>query len=324
VGHGFSAYTTLFLRSESAASSQIEQLTASARSIGLAELGDTSRRNATAVVANVHTTVAALELADRLDAEAILAVHRRLMEVEDPNQAGRWRREQVWVGRAGAGPRGALFVPPHHRHVEAAMNDLVDFILRDDLPVLPQVAVAHAQLETIHPFTDGNGRTGRALVHALLRAKGLTRSVSVPVSAGLLTDTTTYFDALTAYRTGDAEAIVARFAEATFAALANGRQLMAELDDVRQGWADRLTARRDSSAWPLLELVVRRPVIDIDVITGELGISRRTGYAAVDHLVNADVVQQVRGELRYRTWAATEVLEALDAFAERAGRRAVS
>ncbi len=78
------------------------------------------------------------------------------------------------------------------------MADLLRFARRDDLPVLDQIALAHAQFETIYPFSDGNGRTGRALMHALLRAKGVTRHVSVPISAGLLTDTRGYLAALTA------------------------------------------------------------------------------------------------------------------------------
>jgi len=69
--------------------------------------------------------------------------------------------------------------------VPDAMRDLLQFARRDDLPVIPQVAILHAQFETIHPFPDGNGRTGRALMHAALRAKGVTRHVSVPISAGL-------------------------------------------------------------------------------------------------------------------------------------------
>ncbi len=90
-----------------------------------------------------------------------------------------------------------------HDRVSAAISDLIRFLRRDDLPVLPQAAIAHAQFETIHPFTDGNGRAGRALLHSMLRSKALTRSVTVPVSAGLLADTGAYFEALTAYREGD-------------------------------------------------------------------------------------------------------------------------
>jgi hypothetical protein len=100
------------------------------------------------------------------------------------------------------GPREAMFVPPHHSRVLAAIDDLLRFAQRDDIPALPQIALAHAQFGTIHPFTDGNGRTGRALIQAILRRKGLTRNVTVPVLAGLLTDTDSYFAALTAYREG--------------------------------------------------------------------------------------------------------------------------
>src|SRR5262249_56504813 len=92
-------------------------------------------------------------------------------------------------------PHGAAFVPPHYERVPDAMRDLMSFVRRDDLPVLAHAALAHAQFETIHPFVDGNGRTGRALVHAMLRARGVTRNVTVPVSAGLLTDTDAYFAA---------------------------------------------------------------------------------------------------------------------------------
>ena len=146
--------------------------------------------------------VAALALADRLDEDAVLAMHAALLADVQPEIAGRWREEQVWIGGDSFGPHGAAFIPPHHDHVPALMADLVKFTRRADLPLLSQAAIAHAQFETIHPFPDGNGRTGRALIHAMLRGHGLTRNVTVPVSAGLLTDTNGYFDALTAYRDG--------------------------------------------------------------------------------------------------------------------------
>jgi Fic family protein len=106
------------------------------------------------------------------------------------------------------------------------MADLVAFAGRTDVPVLIQAAIAHAQFETIHPFPDGNGRTGRALLQGMLRHGGLTRNITVPVSAGLLNDTNAYFRALAEYRAGKADAIVITVAEASFAAIRNGRRLM--------------------------------------------------------------------------------------------------
>jgi Fic family protein len=109
-----------------------------------------------------------------------------LGEPEDTQKHG-WRNEQVWIG-GGISPHTAEFVPPVHGRIQHFIDDLMRFIDRDDLPVLAQIAIAHAQFETIHPFVDGNGRTGRALVQSLLRAKGVTVSTTVPLSAGLLNE----------------------------------------------------------------------------------------------------------------------------------------
>ena len=181
LGREVAPFASVLLRSESASSSMIENLTSGAKEIALAELGSRDKRNATEIVGNVDAMNAALELANRLDQRAILAMHAALVARHEPDIAGGWRHEQVWIGGDSFGPHGATFVPPHHDHVPSLMADLVGFIRRLDMPALAHAAVAHAQFETIHPFPDGNGRTGRALVHAMLRAHGLTRNVTVPV-----------------------------------------------------------------------------------------------------------------------------------------------
>jgi len=201
------------------------------------------------------------------------------------------------------------------------MADLVRFSRRTDLPLLSQAAIAHAQFETIHPFPDGNGRTGRALIHAMLRGHGLTRNVTVPVSAGLLTDTSGYFDALTAYREGDPSAIVRKLAEATFAAVTNGRQLVRELRSIRNGWDGRLTARRGATAWRLVDVLLRQPVIDTPTVARELDVTPQNALRAITPLVHAGILEEFTGFARNRMWQCREVLDALDDFATRAGRR---
>ena len=104
-----------------------------------------------------------------------------LMARADAESAGRWRDQQRWIGGSQLGPHSTMFVPPVHQRVPGLIDDLVAFIARDDSPVLAHAALAHAQFETIHPFEDGNGGTGRALVHSMLRSKGLTRTVTVPI-----------------------------------------------------------------------------------------------------------------------------------------------
>ena len=321
MGGEIAPFQAVLLRSESAASSRIENLTASARAIAEAELGDTRRSNANEIVANTNAMRAAIALSDRIDADAILAMHRALMEHTAPDIAGRWRTQPVWIGGSNIGPHEATFVPPQYALVEPAIEDLVRFAAREDLPALAQAAIAHAQFETIHPFPDGNGRTGRALLHAMLRAKALTRNVTVPVSAGLLTETPTYFDALTAYREGDPTAIVMRIAEASFAAVANGRRLVSDLRNIRQDWSKRIAARSDSAAWRIADLLVRQPVINSALLARELGITANNAPRYIKPLENAGVLVEFTDRRRNKAWRSPDILQALDAFATRAGRR---
>ncbi|WP_278312428.1 Fic family protein [Lolliginicoccus levis] len=321
LGADIAPFAAVLLRSESASSSMIENLTSGAKAIALAELGETGKRNATSIVANTRAMRAALDLADRLSPDAILDMHRALMDGVDPG-AGRWRQEQVWIGGTTYGPHDATFIPPHHEHVPALIDDLATFLQRTDLPVLVLAAIAHAQFETIHPFTDGNGRTGRALVHSLLRGRGLARNVTIPISAGLLTDTGRYFTALTAYRDGEPERIVATFADAAFAATANGRALVADLRAIRDRWGTAIAARRGASAWRLADLLLRQPVVDAGTVAAELGIAPQNALRAIGPLVDAGVLTEFTAQQRNRMWQARDVLGAIDEFADRAGRRA--
>jgi Fic family protein len=322
VGGDIAPFSVILLRSESVASSRIENLTASAKAIALAELGDTSRENATVIVANTTAMQAAIALADSLDGDAILAMHFALLGSTHPEWAGKWRDVQNWVGGSDWSPHGALFVPPHPDRVPSAIDDLEKFLSRYDLPPLIQAAIAHAQFETIHPFPDGNGRTGRALIHSLLRAKDLTRQVTVPVSAGLLANTDAYFAALTAYREGEPEPIVERLSNATFAAINNGRTLVDELKVIREGWNEAIGARRGAAAWRVADQLLNQPVVDSPMVQRELEVTAPAALRAIEQLMEAGVLSKVSGKQRYRRYSAPQVLGALDAFAARAGRRA--
>lgn len=315
-------FAAVLLRSESASSSQIENITSGARQIALAEINEETRSNAALVVSNTDAMRAALMLADGITPESILSMHHALLRSSAPEIAGRWRDAAVWVGGNGYSPHGASFVAPSAERVRPAIADLVRFAGRNDLPALTQAAVAHAQFETIHPFPDGNGRTGRALVHSMLRRRAVTRAVTVPVSAGLLTDTDRYFDALTAYRGGDVDPIVETLAEAAIASVANGQLLVADLRTLRQRWTDSITARSDSAVWKIVDLLLRQPVISTAVVMETVGINHTNASRAIDRLLTAGILSEVSGRRRSQLWQSTEVIQALDGFASRTGRRA--
>jgi Fic family protein len=318
---GVGALTAVLLRSESASSSQIEQISASARAIAEAELTGLGDGNAAAVVDNVHAMTDAASQADALTADGIAAVQRVLLGRQSPQLVG-WRTEPVWIGGGGSTPLTADFIAPDHRRIAAAIEDLVVFAARDDLPVLPQIAIAHAQFETIHPFADGNGRTGRVLIQIMLRSKRLTRAATIPLSGGLLIEKQRYFDALGAFRAGDAAPIIDQLTHASLRAVHHGQQLATSLADLRRGWRDSLRVRADSTAWKVLDLLPIHPVLDAETVAARTGIHPNNVRRAVAPLVEAGILI---GRQHYKShkylYRAPQVLALLDDYAAEVGRR---
>ena len=318
-GEDAAPFAALLLRSESAASSEIENLTAGAKKIALAQLGDHSSTNASLIASNVTAMRAAIDLSEDISLENILSMHRVLLEATHPEIAGRLRTQAVWIG--GNSPHAASFVPPRHEAVEAAMVDLIEFIRRDDIPVLTQVSIAHAQFETIHPFPDGNGRTGRAIVGALLRNKGVTEKVIIPLSSGLLANTKSYFEALGSYQSGNPERITEMYAESTFSATDNGRQLAASIRDAQSGIYEVLPHNPSESLRWTVDLLMREPALTAEMLielTGQSSSSAYRNIATLESLGALKPSSHIKGR---KVWIAPSIIEALDEFALRAGKR---
>ncbi|CAN5222183.1 Fic family protein [soil metagenome] len=311
--------SAILLRTESASSSQIEQLTTSAEQLALAEIDEGDKANAATVIRNVRAMEAALRFSDGLDEASILAMHRELLSRQRGLEpfAGTFRTKLVWIGnRDTAGPRGAEFIAPQHQLILGSITDLVEFMRRDDVPALAQIAVAHAQFETIHSFIDGNGRTGRALAQALLCKKGLATHVTVPISAGLLTDTDRYFKALTDYRNGDAGPIVRRFADAFRYAAVTGRKLVDDLyEQVEESRAKLLGVRSQSAVWQILPGLVGQPVVNTKYLMSAMGLNDMTARRALTVLTARGVLVERTGQARNRVWQHNGILDVLDAFA---------
>ena len=314
-------FAAVLLRGESASSSQIENLTVSARRLSLAVVGASSSavgHNAELVARNVSAMQAALGAAESLTIESIVHMHHELT-AGTLDDAGKFRQQWVWVG--GQSPVTADYVAPHWKLVPAAMNDLVEFMARRDLDPLVQAAIAHAQFETIHPFTDGNGRTGRALISALLMARGVTEHVVLPISSGLLHDVADYIAALTAYRAGDIEPMIRCFIQASNAAVKNARILAEDISGLR----DKIlgTARRTTSALKAVaDFCCTEPAFTVQMVEQNTSVAPATIYRIIATLEKAGVIRRektfVAGQ---RVWTVPHLNDALDAFAARAGRR---
>src|SRR6266704_1735059 len=184
------ALARLLLRAESVASSRIEGLEVGARRLLRAEaareLGERSLDvTAAEVLGNINAMNSAIRdvgVGDPISLDVLVDFHRRLLaDTRLAAQTGQLRDKQNWIGGSDYNPCSAAFVPPPHELVPDLMADLCLFCNDESLPAVAQAAIAHAQFETIHPFPDGNGRTGRALIHVVLRRRGLAPRVIPPV-----------------------------------------------------------------------------------------------------------------------------------------------
>ncbi|WP_235026426.1 Fic family protein [Glutamicibacter sp. JC586] len=320
--------SSVLLRTESSSSSQIEQLTTTARQLALAELNEGDKANARTVVGNVHAMESALHLAQNISLDSILSMHQSLMNQQAgmEDEAGKIRDELVWIGGSDtAGPRGSIYVAPQHEQVRDALEDLVEFISRTDLPAIIQVAVAHAQFETIHPFVDGNGRTGRALVHSVLRSRRVTQYTTAPISAGILRNTSAYFDALKAFRIGNAAPIIDTFTSAAIFASNTGKDLIDSLVTQIDQSATKLAGLRSSSAaWKILPRLISQPVVNSRYLKDQLGLGDATIQRALSQLTERGVLVEKSGRNRNRIWQHGGVLKVLDEYAKSLRRAAGS
>ena len=272
----------MLLRSESSASSQIESLTSSARNVALAELAPDAPHNAQLIAGNVAAMKSALSLEGPLEVAGILEIHRTLINRNGVTFGGALRSEQVWVGGPSFSPHGALYVPPRYERVTAYLDDLVAFAARCDIPPITKAAIFHAQLETIHPFIDGNGRTGRALLHKILRDEGVLSQVTLPLSAGLLHDVDAYMAAIAAYQQGNPVAIVEQLVDALELAIVVGGLTAVKMDSVIEEWKAMITERKGSSIHRLPGVLVEQPVVSIAYLADHLGITPRASRSLVE------------------------------------------
>lgn len=322
------ALARLLLRTESVASSKIEQITANMDDYARALHGSKANAAAQSMVAATEATALLMDAVSargQLSQEDLLGAHARLMR-EDPGErtyAGRLRDMQNWVGGSDHSPRDALLIPAPPELVAPLFADIIQFANRRDLPALLQAAIAHAQFETLHPFTDGNGRIGRAMINAILRIRGITSSIVVPLASALVARKDEYFQALNEFRDGDVEPILTSFTMSAHIAAEESETSARRIAHLPQQWRDQLgRLRRGSATDRLLELVLVEPMVTALQAEQRLGLRSSGTYLAIDRLVEAEILRPLTQRRRDQIWGASAVLDELDDLSERIESRA--
>lgn len=306
------------LRAESVASSRIEGLALSQQRLFKAIFDpSTEDQTALSILGNIRAMERAIEFGseDRdIRVDDLVEMHSVLLgATRDRHLAGVVRTEQNWIG--GSTIAKAEFVPPPYTEVPALLEDLCDFINRDDIPAVAQAAIAHAQYETIHPHADGNGRVGRCLIHVVLKRRGLTPSYVPPISLVLATNADRYVSGLTEYRQGSAGSWIDLFATTTIEASEQAQVFAARIAMAEKSWYERAgNPRRDSAAARLIPLLPANPVLDVNSAAELLGISTVAARQGLLALEAAGIIKDTSVSRYRRAWAAKEVFTMLDGF----------
>ena len=311
----------LLLRTESIASSKIEGMQVDARTLARAEANqDTGRRigpEAAEILGNIDAMQLAIELASskaRIEVADIVDVHKVLM-ANAPNRelAGKMRDFQNWIGGNDYNPCGAAFVPPPPEYVAQLLDDVAAFCNLEVLPPVAHAALVHAQFETIHPFGDGNGRTGRALVQIILRRRGLAPAFVPPVSVVLASGKDRYIQGLTWFREDRIGEWVEAFAVSATRAADLASRYVDRVAGMQEEWRDMLrqasNPRVDAAAWTIIDVLPAHPVVTIPVAVAATGRSKPSAKSGIDELVLAGVLRPLGQSTRNLAWEVDGLLD---------------
>jgi Fic family protein len=289
------------------------------------DLGDDLDVTATEVLGTIDALVAGIQTITEgspITVELLFDMHRRLLAGSRLVEHGDHLRDvQNWIGGTDYNPCSAVFVPPPPEVVGDLMGDLVAFCNEESLPMVAQAALAHAQFETIHPFVDGNGRIGRALIQLVFRRRGLTRRVLPPVSLVLASWSKDYVSGLAATRyRGPATSRTAhegmhlwvgRFASACTRAVADAETFEQRARAIETEWRQRLDRVRARSATELLlRALVGAPIVTVNSASDLIHRSFVQTNEAVGRLVDAGILNQVTVGRRNRAFEAPDIITA--------------
>lgn len=226
----------------------------------------------------------------------ICELHDKLMtgaratHFSDP---GSFRESQNWIG--GTTPNNASFVPPTVHEMQKALSDLEKF-LHDKKTTLPliQIALSHAQFETIHPFLDGNGRTGRLLITMLLQNKDMLERPVLFLSAYFKKHQQIYYQKLFGYHHGEVGAWLDFFLDGVIETSEQAIDVSKKITKLRETDMAKLQAlakRESESGILVLQKLYGQPIVSTKIVMDWTGFSRVGSQKVIDRFVKLGILE---------------------------------
>ncbi|WP_413175818.1 Fic family protein [Anabaena azotica] len=308
-------FVFMYVRKEAVLSSQIEGTQASLMDVLEFEAKAIEPDNPQDVAEVVNYIAAVNYGLERLvelpvSLRLIREIHKKLMNgvrgsERDP---GEFRRTQNWIGSGGCSLNNATYVPPPPYEMNQSLDNLEKF-LHDSTPIpaLIKIGLAHAQFETIHPFLDGNGRTGRLLITFLLCEQNILKRPLLYISYYFKKHRTEYYDRLQAVRdSGNWEGWLKFFlcgvCEVAQEASATARKIVSMKEEHRQLVLNKM-GRKSGNAITLLESLYFRPIVSVENVQEIIQLSYPNANTLIKEMCDLGLLQEITGQKRNRAFA---------------------
>lgn len=205
---------------------------------------------------------------------------------------GEFRKSQNWIG--GTKPDNASFVPPTVDEMNRSLDDLEKFLHNEKatLPII-HAAIAHSQFETIHPFLDGNGRTGRLIITMLLCHRNMLERPVLFLSSYFKKHQKIYYQRLHGYHYGDVEAWINFFLDGVIETANDSILISKQITKLREDDMAKIQAlakRESESGVLVLRKLYAQPIISTKTIMGWTGFSRVGAQKVVDRFVKLGIL----------------------------------
>lgn len=316
-------FVTMYVRQEAVFSSQIEGTQSTLEDILQFEV-DPKTNNAPKDVREVVNHVISMNYGlDRLkELPLCLRLIREMHEIllkgarGENRSPGEFRKQQNWVGEKGSTIFTAAFVPPPVPDMLRLLDDLEHFLHDTTLPVLLHCGLAHAQFETIHPFMDGNGRVGRALIAFILCEREVLQRPLLYLSHYFKAHRAEYYDRLMAVRNeSNWDGWLKFFLKGVFivsqSATDTARAILQMREDHRQSIIA-LAGNTSAMELRLLEFLFEQPMVSIRMVEKHLGCVYRTAGKVIDNLVSLGILREITGQQRNRIYAYKPYIDVFD------------